>query len=86
MSKSIKHDSKRGYHHFLSEHNGEYGSFEVIWLDKKRQETPYDEYEGKYAPSGWYWVAGFPGCLWDGDPMGPFNSSGLAYKDAREGY
>ena len=21
---------------------------------------------------GWYWQAGFPGCLPDGDPMGPY--------------
>ena len=32
--------------------------------------------------AGWYWAAGFPGCLWDGDPMGPFASEQDAIDDA----
>lgn len=32
---------------------------------------------------GWYWQACFPGCLPDGDPMGPFNSEADAMNDAR---
>lgn len=32
--------------------------------------------------AGWYWAAGFPGCLWDGDPMGPFPTEGDAIADA----
>lgn len=32
--------------------------------------------------AGWYWAAGFPGCLWDGDPMGPFPTEQDAIDDA----
>ena len=35
-----------------------------------------------YSP-GWYWWACFPGCLPDGDPIGPFETAEEALKDAR---
>lgn len=31
---------------------------------------------------GWFWWACFPGCLADGDPMGPFDSEESAMADA----
>ena len=31
---------------------------------------------------GWYWQACFPGCLPDGDPMGPFETESDAMSDA----
>jgi hypothetical protein len=31
---------------------------------------------------GWYWQACFPGCLPDGDPMGPFKTESDAMADA----
>jgi len=31
---------------------------------------------------GWYWQACFPGCLPDGDPMGPFETEQDAMEDA----
>ena len=31
---------------------------------------------------GWYWQACFPGCLPDGEPMGPFLSEADAIADA----
>jgi hypothetical protein len=34
---------------------------------------------------GWYWQACFPGCLPDGDPIGPFDTEAEALADAREG-
>ena len=76
---NMKHAGKAGYHQFASE-NGDYGSFEVVWL--RGDETP-DNGEGEHAADGWYWAAGFPGCLWDGEPCGPFNSSRAAWLDAR---
>jgi hypothetical protein len=33
---------------------------------------------------GWYYAFGFPGCLWDGEPIGPFNSEAEALAAARE--
>jgi len=32
----------------------------------------------------WYWRPCFPGCLPDGDPVGPFDSEADALADARE--
>ena len=36
-------------------------------------------------PPGWYWQACFPGCLPDGEPVGPFNSEQAALEDAQGG-
>lgn len=63
-------NAKAGYHQF----KGGVGSFCVEWID----DTTGDE-----TGAGWYWYAGFPGCLPDGDPLGPFSSSSAAYADAR---
>jgi len=35
-------------------------------------------------PMGWYYAHGTPGCLWDSDPVGPFDSEADALKAARE--
>ena len=65
-----------------------YGSFEVFWHDGNPSEyvTEYDAELGEHATMkpGWYWWAGFPGCLPDGDAMGPFASSQQAHEDADE--
>lgn len=70
-----KRDAFEGFHAFPDtdqpegdeDVGGEYGSFEVFWLDV----TP-----------GWYWHACFPGCLPDGEPSGPFPTAEGAYLDA----
>ena len=33
---------------------------------------------------GWYWQACFPGCLPDGEPMGPFKTRDEALADAQD--
>jgi hypothetical protein len=33
----------------------------------------------------WFYAFGFPGCLWDSDPVGPFGSESEALADAVEG-
>ena len=33
--------------------------------------------------AGWYWWSCFPGCLPDGDPIGPFSTEEEAIADAR---
>jgi hypothetical protein len=40
---------------------------------------------GAAMDAGWYWWACFPGCLPDGDPIGPFDTAAEALADAREG-
>lgn len=67
-----------GYHRFKSEDCEEFGSFEVFEITSRSDSDP-DE-----LPPGWFWAAGFPGCLWDGDPRGPFATSAAAFDDARE--
>ena len=32
---------------------------------------------------GWYWWSCFPGCLPDGDPIGPFDTKGEALGNAQ---
>ena len=34
--------------------------------------------------TGWYWWACMPGCLPDGDPIGPFNTQQAAIDDGQE--
>ena len=41
------------------------------------------EARGIASLAGWYWWYCFPGCMPDGDPMGPFDSSEEAVEDAR---
>ena len=41
--------------------------------------------ENTITAAGWYWVAGFPGALWDGEPSGPFATEAEAIADAQEG-
>ena len=42
--------------------------------------------DGYPIESGWYYAFGFPGCLWDSDPVGPFDTEAEALADAREGF
>ena len=78
-------DSHSGYHSFYAEESQEeYGSFEVFWHDGGYIETAEDPGVDIETRSGWYWRAGFPGCLPDGEPNGPFASSRQAHEDADE--
>lgn len=40
--------------------------------------------EGDPFEEGWYWQTGFPGCMPDGEPNGPFATQADALADARE--
>jgi len=37
-----------------------------------------------YTDPGFYYAYGFPGCLWDSDPVGPFDTEEEALEAARE--
>jgi hypothetical protein len=82
------YDSFAGYHPFHAEETQEpCGSLEVFWIESGLTGKPaHDEWEGTtYLAGGWYWQAGFPGCMPDSDaPSGPFASSRQALKDADE--
>jgi hypothetical protein len=85
------------YHCFIDSNGEEYGSFETVymskedllsdvWIDDREDDNGIDE-ETVYNIDdfiGWYWVEGFPGCLWDGTPSGPYDSEDEAIEAARE--
>lgn len=60
-----------GYHRFERENGKQFGSFEVFYSDGLDMEV------------GWFWAAGFPGCLWDTEPEGPFPTALAAFDYAR---
>lgn len=81
------YDSKQGYHQFHNEETQEpYGSFEVFWdgPDTGPWSDEPRNYDGAGEPvqAGWYWAAGYPGCDWDSEPVGPFAYSQQAHEDA----
>jgi hypothetical protein len=53
---------------------------EIFWSDGK---TMRDD-EGEFLSRGWYWWPCFPGCLPDGEPIGPFETEAGALVDAQE--
>lgn len=74
------------YHSFQNDDGEEYGSFEVFHHDGERVADGdcWANEDGENLPAGWYWWACFPGCLPDGDPVGPFDTEEEALADARE--
>lgn len=70
-----------GYHQFKDENGDEYGSFEVFQVVE--EDSIADE--GEPLEPGYYWWACFPGCLSDGDPVGPFDTEDEAIRDAQDG-
>tara|TARA_R110001592_G_scaffold162401_2_gene395582 strand:- start:5431 stop:5652 length:222 start_codon:yes stop_codon:yes gene_type:complete len=69
------------YHEFRNETGEAFGSFEVFHHYKDSFSVLPDEFD--YS-TGWYWRAGFPGCLPDGEPSGPFETEQEAIKDATD--
>ena len=50
------------------------------WADES---TKSAEVDAATALAGWYWWSCLPGCLPDGDAIGPFESEQAAINDAR---
>ena len=48
------------------------------------QQDGLTDEDGDQLEAGWYWQAGFPGCMPDGEPHGPFRTQADALADARE--
>ena len=78
-----------GYYQFEPELEGEdpWGSFEIFYHDGIRycEDDCWEDEDGDPMGAGFYWWSCFPGCLPDGDPIGPFDTSADAYHDA-QGY
>jgi len=68
----------QGYHQFKDDQGNQHGSFEIWWFDENDKQGEQD------LLAGWYWWPCFPGCLPDGETVGPFETSYMAYHDAVE--
>ena len=66
------------YHQFIDLEGNECGSFEVFYDIKQLTLT------GKKVSAGFYWWPCFPGCIPDGDAVGPFDTEEEAIKDAQQ--
>jgi len=73
------------WHTFETVDGQEFGSFEAFYLgnDGSAYGRNHLTEEGTFAPSGWYWWPCFPGCLPDGEPIGPFETEREAIQDAQ---
>ena len=67
------HDSFLGYHSVPG-----LGSVEIFHRYKS---GPNIDQDGEFPADGIYWQSCFPGCLPDGDPVGPFDTPFQAYQD-----
>lgn len=56
------------------------GSFEVFYKEADGTLDP----NGEPYETGWYWWACWPGCIPDGDPMGPYATEQEAIEYAKE--
>ena len=58
---------------------------EIFELDRPKQ-FDLEEFGGDktWLEPGWYYQYGFPGCLSESDPFGPFETEDEALEDARE--
>lgn len=54
-------------------------------IDASKAECADDDVAHWETVSGWYWWPCFPGCLPDGDPVGPFATEAEALADAQDG-
>ena len=61
--------NQMSYHQFTNEQGDQYGSFEVF-------------FDNADTGPGFYWWPCFPGCLPDGEPIGPFQNEQEAITDA----
>ena len=75
------------YHAFIDSTGEPYGSFETFRITRQNRAGWGDngrDADGALLRCGHYWQACFPGCLPDGEPMGPFRTEAAAIRDARE--
>jgi hypothetical protein len=85
----VRHRDRRvhplmSYHQFMADDGTEYGSFEVFAVSPMpdvRRSIVAEEFN--ITEPGWYWWACYPGCLPDGEAIGPFDTEADAIADAR---
>ena len=80
------------YHSFKDASGNLYGSFKTFRITRGNRSSWGDGsgfWENEWGERsrilcGFYWQSCFPGCLPDGEPMGPFRSEAAAIRDAQE--
>jgi hypothetical protein len=60
----------------------EHSKRELCWCT---EDCIPDDADGDCRGTGWYWWPCSPGCLPDGEPVGPFDTEAEALADARDG-
>ena len=72
------------YYEFASDSGTGYGSLEVFHTDDHPITSTGERFDnyGEAVQAGWYWWPCFPGCLPDGDAVGPFQTEREAVEDA----
>lgn len=55
-------------------------------LGNEQLEIFYDDNAPYYSEPGYYYAFGQPGCLFDGNPIGPFNTELEEYNDAVDNF
>jgi hypothetical protein len=58
---------------------------EVFYINCKEQKAIFPG-DDTFTESGWYWWFCFPGCMPDGDAVGPFKTEKEAVADFRENW
>ena len=53
-------------------------------MQRHRRQHPGEDGPCGITSAGWYWWPCFPGCMPDGDPVGPFATEAEAIADAQE--
>lgn len=83
------------YHHTDQSRETEETALPDVEIFHIARAVPYDEcpacdpeapnfetHTGEHV--GYYYALGFPGCLWDSEPIGPFKTEAVALEAARE--
>jgi len=75
--------SRESQHHALPNVEIFYLTSVAAHLMNKDADADYEPGERGLYTEGWYYAFGLPGCLWDGEPEGPFETREEAISDMR---
>ena len=74
------------YYEFASDSGTGYGSLEAFHVSSELavflKDVAAFNGDGETVEPGWYWWPCFPGCIADGDAVGPFETEREAVEDA----
>jgi hypothetical protein len=76
----------RGLHYLPLFVEGEQVGLQPVEIFHHPRDYRLTTEEGEPLECGWYWWPVHPGCLPDGDPMGPYDTSAFALAEALKEY